>query len=274
MIPENCPCRLYLDLEFLRELNPDNDGPSMTDTIIDIFCAYLLLHWAVPCNKYNVLNLDSSTNEKFSRHIIFNIKDVAFKDNYHVGRLVKSIYKDIVDYVSTKEACHNILSRIDRTKLEELFVQTVKDKRLFIDTGVYTKNRQFRIYKSTKWGKQSNLTVSEDCKYIPYRPCIDKELNIFLDSLISYFVTKKNLILLEYLENGKSELKRCEKIIQQCTYDEANSCNSQYPALDKYVQKLIEPGKIRVCKYFEPVKILVYETAGYRYLYLLNTYMY
>ncbi|XP_076241620.1 DNA-directed primase/polymerase protein [Calliopsis andreniformis] len=265
VIPENCPCRLYLDLEYLKELNPDSDGPSMTNTIIDIFNAYLLSHWGLLCNKYNVLNLDSSTSEKFSRHVIFNIKDVAFKDNYHVGKLVKSVCNDIVNYVLTKETQHNILSHFDKAKLEQLFILTKKDKRLFVDTGVYTKNRHFRIFKSTKWGKQSNLTVSEDCKYIPSNLQIDKELCIFLDSLVSYFITKKDLILLDYCKADTLQAKCFKKETQQYSYETDSTSNLQYPMLDKYIQKLIAPGKIRLCKYFESAKILVYETTGYRY---------
>lgn len=36
----------------------------------------------------DVLNLDSSTAEKFSRHLIFILSDCAFKDNRHVGECV------------------------------------------------------------------------------------------------------------------------------------------------------------------------------------------
>ncbi|KAG6800742.1 DNA-directed primase/polymerase protein isoform X1 [Apis mellifera caucasica] len=35
--------------------------------------------------------------------------------------------------------------------------------------------------------------------------------------------------------------------------------------LDKYIHSMIYPGKIRLCKYFEDIKILVYEILGYRY---------
>ncbi|XP_053977911.1 DNA-directed primase/polymerase protein-like isoform X1 [Hylaeus volcanicus] len=266
IIPENRPCRLYLDLEYTIEMNPESDGTSMTKTLIDIFNAYFLMHWALPSNINNVLNLDSSTNEKFSRHIIFNIKNVAFKDNYHVGRFVKSICNDILDYILSKKEEHNILGSFDRAKLEQLIVQTKNDKKLFIDTSVYTKNRHFRIYKSTKWGKQSNLVISKDSKYIPSILYNDRELNIFLDSLISYFTSKKDLILLEYSENNV-EAKHFKGQIQQYNFNKNShsNCNSRYSVLDKYIRNLILPGKIRLCKHFTSAKILVYETSGYRY---------
>ncbi|KAF3429732.1 hypothetical protein E2986_06364 [Frieseomelitta varia] len=265
VIPENHPCRLYLDLEYSIELNLGHNGSSMTNTLIDIFCMYLLMHWHVICNRYNVINLDSSTSEKFSRHIIFNIRDVAFKDNYHAGRLVKSVCTDILNYVTCKEQQHDILSCFDKTQLEQLFVETKKGKRLFVDTAVYSKNRHFRIYKSTKWGKQSNLEISDDSKYIPSSVYNDKELSIFLDSLISYFVTRKNLILLEYSENCTINTNCFKDTVQRYNYQESDSPCSKYPMLDKYISNLISPGKIRTCKHFETAEILVYETVGYRY---------
>lgn len=266
VIPENYPCRLYLDLEYSIEINSEKNGPFMTNMLIDIFCAYLLEHWRVPCNRYNVINLDSSTNEKFSRHIIFNVKNIAFKDNYHVGKLVKSVCNDILHYITFKEKEHNILSCFDRSLVERLIVKTKKGKKLFIDTSVYTKNRHFRIYKSTKWGKQSNLTMANDCQYIPFNTTNDKELNIFLDSLISYFVMKKDLILLEYLQNGIVNTKCFKEEVHQYNYEEKNNVCSKYPMLDKYIHSMIYPGKIRLCKYFEDVKILIYEILGYRYI--------
>ncbi|XP_015432452.1 PREDICTED: DNA-directed primase/polymerase protein-like [Dufourea novaeangliae] len=265
VIPENSPCRLYLDLEYLVELNRAHDGPAMTSLIIGIFEAYLLRHWGLPCNIYNVVNLDSSTPEKFSRHIIFHIKDVAFKDNNHVGRLIKSVCIDISDYVSSNEKHHDILSSFERTKLEQLFVQTTKGKRLFIDTTVYTRNRHFRIYKSTKWGKQSNLVISDDCKYIPSNLYKDKELNIFLDSLISYFVATPDLILLEYSKHGTADANRFKEQKRWYICQRQNNCYSRFPMLDKYIHDKIHPGKIRLCKYSDSAEVLVYETYGYRF---------
>lgn len=49
-------------------------------------CKALQQFYRVRCSAEDVLNLDSSTNEKFSRHLIFQLHDVAFKDNIHVGK--------------------------------------------------------------------------------------------------------------------------------------------------------------------------------------------
>ncbi|KOC59166.1 Coiled-coil domain-containing protein 111 [Habropoda laboriosa] len=265
IIPECHPCRLYLDLEYSIELNSKSDGPSMTDTIINVFSSYLLAYWHIPCNKYNVVNLDSSTDEKFSRHLIFNVKNVAFKDNYHVGRLVKSVCQDILDYVSLDVKSHDILCNFEKAKLERLIVETKKGKGLFVDTAVYTKNRHFRIYKSTKWGKKSNLIISDDSKYIPTILSKDKELNIFLDSLITYFFAKKDLMLLECAENGALVTKPFKREIERNRCFQHDYSYSSHSILDKYISNLIYPGKVRACKYRRSSNLSVYQTSGYRY---------
>lgn len=47
----------------------------------------------VNCSAKDVLNLDSSTDEKFSRHLIFLPHKTVFKDNIHVGKCVLFTYK-------------------------------------------------------------------------------------------------------------------------------------------------------------------------------------
>lgn len=48
-------------------------------------CEKLEEVYGLCCSAKDVLNLDSSTSEKFSRHLIFMLPSVAFKDNSHVG---------------------------------------------------------------------------------------------------------------------------------------------------------------------------------------------
>lgn len=50
-------------------------------------CDKLMEVYGIECCVKNVLNLDSSTEEKFSRHLIFMLPNAAFKDNIHVGML-------------------------------------------------------------------------------------------------------------------------------------------------------------------------------------------
>lgn len=56
---------------------------------------------------------------------------------------------------------------------------------LFTKTGVYTKNRNFRLYKSSKVGKNAAFTLAEDNKFItaPVKGRSAEE-SVFLASLI------------------------------------------------------------------------------------------
>lgn len=56
---------------------------------------------------------------------------------------------------------------------------------MFTQTGVYTKNRNFRLYKSSKLGKRAAFTLAEDNKFIA-APVEGKsaEESVFLASLI------------------------------------------------------------------------------------------
>ncbi|KAF7418588.1 hypothetical protein HZH68_001241 [Vespula germanica] len=267
VIPERAPCWLYVDLEFLFELNPKSNGSRMTNTLIDILCAFILKEWHLPCNKSNIINLDSTNNEKFSRHLIFAIKDVAFKDNFHVGRFMKYVCTEITNYLNNIETQHDVLSTFNKINIEELFIyiNTKNERKLFIDIGVYTKNRHFRIYKSTKWGKQSYLEISSDSKYILPNMYKEQELEFFINSLVAYFPRKKDLVLLEFANDEARVIRHSNKEQGQQMNITSHNTSSQYPEIDKYILNIIKPGKIRLCRYNERLRTLIYEIVGYRY---------
>lgn len=188
---------------------------------------------------------------------------MAFKDNSHVGKFIKTIYNDIMLYLHSDAQSHGILNRFNKADIKEMLVETNHGKKLFVDNSVYTKNRQFRVYLSTKWGKQSYLTVSADCMHNPINKCREKELGIFLDSLISYFPNKQNLILLEFFNRSDIKAQLYSKIPMQYSH-EGNNQISPYPEIDRYVSSLVDPGKIRIVKYFDKTNILRYEIYGNR----------
>ena len=51
-------------------------------------------------------------------------------------------------------------------------------------TGVYTKNRNFRLFMSSKLGKKSPLTVSDQNQYMPDKGGNSEE-QLFCDSLVA-----------------------------------------------------------------------------------------
>ncbi|XP_014220526.1 DNA-directed primase/polymerase protein-like [Trichogramma pretiosum] len=269
VIPENTPCFLYYDLEYETEINKDKNGVRMTRTLIDITCAYIKQHWNYVCDRTMVINLDSSRPGKFSKHLTFSTKDVAFENNFHVGHLIKLICADLATFVdSDQETQHEILSKFDKKDLQELFVETDKGKKLFIDVNVYTKNRHFRVYKATKYGKNSHLIHAPDCEYIWENKSNNKEMEIFLKSMISYLPKKKRMKLLSFDEDKKAQLQTYSQYSQN-NMARSFICKeypkSPYPCLDKFVSDHVKPGKIRDSKFNEKQRAILFEVMGNRY---------
>ncbi|CAB1120076.1 unnamed protein product [Ectocarpus sp. CCAP 1310/34] len=84
IIREGCPCRMYFDLEFARGPNPGLDGEELVRAWINVVAGKLHREFGVSVGASNVLDLDSSTPKKFSRHLIFHLpgdQDVRAKES-------------------------------------------------------------------------------------------------------------------------------------------------------------------------------------------------
>ncbi|XP_077000648.1 DNA-directed primase/polymerase protein isoform X2 [Tamandua tetradactyla] len=308
VIPENAVCKLYFDLEFSKLANPGTDGKHMVALLIEHVCKELQEFYGVNCSAEDVFNLDSSTDEKFSRHLIFQLHDVAFKDNIHVGNFVRKILQPALKLIAneddgiscfseapTKQAISfnkmsiekNIgeswtlnskkLERLESAKQSspDLSFLVVKnnsgEKHLFVDLGVYTKNRNFRLYKSSKLGKHVALEVAEDNKFFPKQSKdISEEKQHFLSSLVSNIRFSDTLRVLtcnvspnkqkrgEYFNSTNAAVETIEGF--QC---------SPYPEIDHFVLSLVNKngikGGIRRWNYFFPEELLVYDICKYRW---------
>uniref|UniRef100_A0A8C3VYU2 DNA-directed primase/polymerase protein n=1 Tax=Catagonus wagneri TaxID=51154 RepID=A0A8C3VYU2_9CETA len=313
VIPENAVCKLYFDLEFNKLANPENDGKRMVALLIEHVCKALREFYGVNCSAEDVLNLDSSTNEKFSRHLIFQLHDVAFKDNVHVGNFVRKILQpayhllagedddmipETVDHgffhfpdrpvkqeislskmstdKDTGESCllnSDKLERLGSTKqsnpdLSFLVVKNnIGEKHLFVDLGVYTRNRNFRLYKSSKIGKYVALEVAEDNRFHPVQSKnVSKENQYFLSSLVSNVRFSDNLRILT-CDISQNKQKRLEYFNSTETI-EGFQC-SPYFEIDQFVLSLVNKddikGGIRHWNYFFPEELLVYDICKYRW---------
>ena len=105
-------CNLYFDIEFKREVNPTVDAilvleifievinitsymrctnnydyviTVITNTQLQYVCYQLHVMHHVTCDRSNILDLDSSTPQKFSRHLIFHMPSAVFRNNILVG---------------------------------------------------------------------------------------------------------------------------------------------------------------------------------------------
>ncbi|XP_063520433.1 DNA-directed primase/polymerase protein isoform X8 [Pongo pygmaeus] len=221
VIPENAVCKLYFDLEFNKPANPGADGKKMVALLIEYVCKALQELYGVNCSAEDVLNLDSSTDEKFSRHLIFQLHDVAFKDNIHVG--------------------------------------------------VYTRNRNFRLYKSSKIGKRVALEITEDNKFFPIQSKdVSDEYQYFLSSLVSNvrFSDTLRILTCDPSQNKQKGVGYFNSIGTSVETIEGFQC-SPYPEVDHFVLSLVNKdgikGGIRRWNYFFPEELLVYDICKYRW---------
>ncbi|NXC53379.1 PRIPO protein, partial [Aleadryas rufinucha] len=296
VIPEKDACKLYFDLEFYKPANPGADGKSMLMKLIELVSQKLKELYDVNCSSEDVLNLDSSTDEKFSRHLIFLPQKTVFKDNAHVGNFVRTILQPAIRLmeskaavIPTEEAGHvfqcsagvgldgsltNLTAVEDASEDWPAIAHKTEDgemshqgenldfsflivndkegnKQLFVDLGkykVYTKNRNFRMYKSSKAGKNVILKIAEDNKFIP---SCEKDVSLeeayFLSSLIC----------------------NCVFVAFGLTDPMEGYQGSPYPEIDNFVRSLVNKdglqGGIRQWSYFSLKELLIYDISGYRW---------
>ena len=163
VIEQSDVCKLYFDLEFKRNLNVDTDSASLMRKFKALLVSHLKETFDLELSESNILDLDSSTDEKFSRHLI--VDDVVFKNNFHVGNYVRS-------FCSKFEEDKSVLVRLSE-----------KDVGVFVDLGVYTKNRNFRLFLSSKFGKLAILKLDpSNCQEFSSK----NDKDIFLKSLLTF----------------------------------------------------------------------------------------
>ncbi|XP_056416083.1 DNA-directed primase/polymerase protein [Hyla sarda] len=302
VIPADTVCKLYFDLEFYKPANQGADGKKMVALVIEFF-SKKLEDFGIKCSADYVLNLDSSTDEKFSRHLIFLLPNAAFKDNIHVGNFIKSALQPLLSQngyiLPSKTSLGNIsmndfdehcgdnaknsqkastkppyAANQDIYDLSTLFVQDKNGRtQLFIDLGVYTKNRNFRLYKSSKMGKNVPFEVAED-NIFAMKPSKHHSIEeqIFLCSLISNVRFTDSLKILtcsstENKKNGASCPSTTASVITGRTMKGYEF--SPYPEIDNFILSLVTRegfnGGIRQWNYFSTEELLVYDTVNYRW---------
>ena len=105
-----------------------------------------------PIERKNLVDLDSSTQTKFSRHWILHLPieqghcEALFPNNIRLGKCIQHWIGRLADAHSTGRL------RTHRPLLDR-FLFLSNSKSCLIDTGVYTRNRVFRLLGSRKFGK-------------------------------------------------------------------------------------------------------------------------
>jgi len=159
LIPERTPCRLYFDLEFSKACNLDicNDtAETLLDELFEELQLRFRSQFDLDVQRADVVDLDSSTPAKFSRHWIVHAPGrLLFAHTAAAGHFVKELIADL----AARHGSGQLGTSDGRPTLQRyLFVNTnnssgPQQHTCVVDLGVYTRNRLFRLLGSSKFGK-------------------------------------------------------------------------------------------------------------------------
>jgi hypothetical protein len=179
LIREKTPCRLYFDLEFSKLSNPDINQEEayelLQDFIEELILEFDRIYGISICNG-SIVDLDSSTEKKFSRHLVVHLpRGELFADAAAAGRFVRVFVGRLADEVATGQmqekrkmlAKHLFVNAPPSKNPAKTVHGEICSKSCFIDLGVYTRNRLFRIMASCKFGKppSASLRISSSNKF-------------------------------------------------------------------------------------------------------------
>jgi hypothetical protein len=158
VIQEQTPCRLYFDLEYSKVYNVNIDAEKLLEEFREELAMEIQQQLKVPLKPDAIVDLESSNDSKFSRHWIVHL-DGLFADAPAVGRFVKQLVGRLAEEMAIGQ-----LQNVRPTLAQHLFVQTKDAAKTscFIDLGVYTRNRLFRCWRSSKFGKTSCLEIASN----------------------------------------------------------------------------------------------------------------
>eukprot|EP00127_Corallochytrium_limacisporum_P001847 Clim_evm2s88 gene=Clim_evmTU2s88 len=307
LIQEGQPCKLYLDLEYSLELNPAlQNGMSIA---LDL-CKFILdelqtLYEIEDTLEDCLILLDSSSATKFSAHAVFNLRNHCFADNAQVGAFMQYIGYQVSKATESKPShpfrrfivrAPGHSDELQATQFSDVDVVTpgLQDVPIF-DPSVYSRNRNFRLYLSTKRNKERWLKLAPECSYQRLPDAKDRSLReprerlLFLHSLVCKLdpSQEKNVIKCGALLASGASFHRWGNA--STWYDTVrtegyNTSCVPYPSLHAFIQNLIthdtnSPGKVRKWSWLQrelpgatssegrPWERIIFEIEGYRYCY-------
>ena len=225
LIREGIPCRLYLDIEYSKLHNPHLSYHEASTTFLTALFHDLArqlqdkfpTHFphgrngdgdsSTTLQRRHIVDLDSSTDKKYSRHWIVHLPgQYLFSSNHAVGRFVHEWIGSLIQKHQAHHQQHasqrqggqeqqqqntDSSSNLDPAIAKYLMVNTKSnDKNIsndgeggsppppppppqtcIVDLGVYTKNRLFRLLGSCKYGKPASaaLRIAQENEF-PFPP--------------------------------------------------------------------------------------------------------
>ena len=236
VITEGSKSKMYIDLEYLIDENPNKNGEVMTRRLIDSINKVLLDCFQVDNKFKDVLILESTSHQKFSVHLVF--KQICFRDNL----MIKEFLKFFESHLSDED--------------KELFAVSHRGKlSTFWDSKVYTKNRNFRLFLSTKYQKPTPLVVAPyDESVEASSPSPDVQFKVFEHSLVTNVGPDCKILDMAKVI-GDPSFKASERSASK--FDLRSTKQSPYPELDNFVKSCLKLGGfIRGWKMEEENRIL------------------
>jgi len=156
------PCWAYFDLEFTRKdgLNAAVDGDALTKRVVSAACHALVAAAGDRPLEIEVIVLASARPTKFSRHVVLRShwtdgarRAAPLAGSQHAGHLARRVVAALGDALTVQSG-------------------DARTTTSFVDTGVYTRDRCFRVWGSTKHGDTAGaaFAVTEQRLFPGSRP--------------------------------------------------------------------------------------------------------
>ena len=171
-----------VDLEYNTVANPNINNETnerLIQEFKDELANEINAQFNISIQRKHIIDLDSSTDKKFSRHLIVHmVNGELFKDAVACGVFVKNFVGRLAEEVATGQLMKKrptlgkylfVFSKPAAAKISQTSTQSTatqhqdiieddasnmaSNKTCFVDTGVYTRNRLFRLLGSSKFGK-------------------------------------------------------------------------------------------------------------------------
>ena len=226
--------KLYFDLEYPVAENETKDGIEMTKSFVKCVNKILVNEYHQSVSSDEILILESTSENKFSVHIIY--KRITFETNCDIRTFIRKLVNSFNDQEKVKFECYSS-----------------GKKRLFLDELVYDKNRNFRLFLSSKFGRKNQFI------YSVMNENESKDLSqVFKESLITNI--PEDAVLLETFNINKAEESRMVHEGSKPTI----CC--PFPEIEKLINRNIAcPGFIDGCQFYPKTSIYRFDVSGTRY---------
>eukprot|EP01083_Nonionella_stella_P019002 52845_1 len=253
LIREGFKCKLYFDIEYETQFNPNIDGDDLIVIFKEFLIEYIAKELSINITKSDIIDLNSTTDIKFSRHLIIVFPtNTVFNSNQDCGVFVRTMCDEI------RQIAKKALYRFSETpitakgkKLDMLFVYDMDpnlcesyNRVLFIDEAVYTKNRCFRLIYSSKL-KNIHLhhgpflsycpRQSRDIKTLRAHATFKEKFIDFMDTLVCAVDVDDTTKILKYPVASYPSYAAAT----QAQYVEKGYKSSPFTRLDEYMQDVV-----------------------------------